>query len=332
MDNKWTGDNILELIKAYQPACILTAACDLDVFSKLNGKRLSANELAAEIDADPRSTAILLDSTAALGLIRKEGAEYSLPQDVAGLLTEDSPGNILPMVRHHSNCLRRWANLAYVAKFGKKTDNGTGIRGEAADQEAFIGAMHNFSAPIADELIKATCFPDFQHILDIGGASGTWTIAFINAYPHIKATIFDLPNVIAMAKKRIAQHGLTDRVSFVPGDYNVDELPGGADFVWLSAIAHQNSPEQNDALFSKIYAALQDGGLLVIRDVVMDESRTTPPAGALFAVNMLVGTEGGNAYTFEEYRQGLIKAGFTDVSLMRQTDFMDSLICAKKMQ
>ncbi len=128
----------------------------------------------------------------------------------------------------------------------------------------------------------------------------------------------------------MAEAGLSDRVTFVPGDFYADPLPAGADFVWLSAIAHQNSREQNRELFGKIHAALDAGGSVIIRDIVMDESRTRPAGGAMFAINMLVGTEAGGTYTFEEYRADLEAAGFFDVKLLRRDEWMDSLIQARK--
>jgi len=136
--------------------------------------------------------------------------------------------------------------------------------------------------------------------------------------------------VIPMAKEHIAKAGLTARVECVAGDYGLDPLPAGADFIWLSAIAHQNSRRQNQQLFFKLYTALKNGGRLVIRDVVMDESRTRPQGGALFAVNMLVATEGGNAYTLDEYRTDLQAAGFVQVTLVKQDEYMNSLISAVK--
>jgi predicted O-methyltransferase YrrM len=192
--------------------------------------------------------------------------------------------------------------------------------------------MHNFSGPIAAEVVGKLQPLKFDHLLDIGGASGTWTMAFLNAVPEAKATLFDLPPVIKMAEQRIAEAGLSDRVSLVPGDFYTDDLPGGADLAWLGAICHQNSREQNRALFTKIHKALNDDGVVVIRDVVMDPSHTSPKGGALFAVNMLVNTERGSTYTFDEYSHDLSEAGFGNVTLVHQDEFMNSLIRAKKVQ
>jgi len=91
-----------------------------------------------------------------------------------------------------------------------------------------------------------------------------------------------------MAESLLKTVGLRDRVRLVPGSFYTDPLPAGADLAWVSAIVHQNSREQNRALFAKVCAALVPGSRILIRDFVMDDTRTDPPAGAFFAVNMLV--------------------------------------------
>jgi cyclopropane fatty-acyl-phospholipid synthase-like methyltransferase len=216
------------------------------------------------------------------------------------------------------------------SKSGKSAQRHPSIRGQAADEAAFIGAMDNVSGPIAEKIVKEIAHLRFRHLLDVGGASGTWTIAFLRAFAGTTAILFDLSEVIPMAQQRIAEAGLTDRVTLVGGDFYTDRLPTGADFAWLSAITHQNSRKQNRELFSKIYKALDSNGVLVIRDMVMDESRTNPEAGAMFAINMLVATEGGGTYTFDEFREDLLAAGFSKVTLIRRADDMTSLIYAAK--
>ncbi|MHC4512017.1 MAG: methyltransferase, partial [Planctomycetota bacterium] len=114
------------------------------------------------------------------------------------------------------------------------------------------------------------------------------------------------------------------------GDFYTDDLPAGVDLAWLGAICHQNSRQQNRALFAKAHAALDDDGVVVIRDVVMDPSRISPAGGALFAVNMLTATEAGGTYTLDEYSQDLREAGFGEVVLVYRDEFMNSLIRAEK--
>ncbi|MBA7625725.1 N,N-dimethyltransferase OxyT [subsurface metagenome] len=332
MAKQWTAQEVLDVARSFQSACVLTAAAALDVFSPLHEKPMTAQALACELGTNPRATTILLDALVAMELLAKQASDYSVPKDVAKLLTEKSANNVLPMVRHLANCLRRWAQLSGVTQTGKRAECGPSIRGEAADQADFIGAMYNISGPIADEVIDKLQPLKFGHLLDIGGASGTWTIAFLRAVPEATATLFDLPPVISMAEQHFAEAGLGDRVTLVAGDFYTDDLPDGADIAWLGAICHQNSREQNLALFAKVHKALKDGGIVVIRDLVMDPSHTSPEGGALFAVNMLVATEGGGTYTFDEYRQDLCEAGFGEVILVHRDEFMNSLIRAEKPQ
>jgi precorrin-6B methylase 2 len=272
----------------------------------------------------------LLDALVAMELLEKTDDAYRAPPVAAEAMVEGAPNSILSGLRHLSNCLRRWSELARVVRTNRPAERKPSIRGEAADTEAFIGAMDNFTASIAPAVVEKLSPLSFSRLLDVGGASGTWTIAFLRTVPVATAVLFDLADVVPLARHRLARAGLADRVTLVAGDYNSDELPGGADFAWLSAIAHQNSRAQNGALYAKIHAALAAGGVLIVRDVVLDASRTAPRAGALFAVNMLVNTEGGNSYTFSEFREDLESAGFAEVELLVKDDAMNSLIRARK--
>ena len=329
MVKKWTSQDVLDLARSFQPACVLTAGAILDVFTPLQKRSLTARALACELGADPRAMAILLDALAAIEFLNKRDDHYTVPTDVARLLTEESSENVLSMVRHMSNCLRRWSVLSDVVQKGNPVETDPSIRGAEADLADFIGAMQNVSEPVAADVVDRLQPLTFRHVLDVGAGPGTWTIALLQAVPEAQATLFDLPPVIPMAKQRITEAGLVERVRFVGGDYDTDDLPDGADLVWLGAICHQNSREQNRALFARVYTALEDGGAVIIRDIIMESSRTRPRAGALFAVNMLVGTEAGGTYTFDEYREDLCEAGFEEVVLVHQEETMSCLIRAK---
>jgi precorrin-6B methylase 2 len=326
----WTAEAVLALGRSYQGAAILAAAAELDLFSALAAGALTAAELARAGRCDLRGLTVLLDALAALRLLEKSGNRYALPVGLDALLTPDGSHSVLAMAQHQANCLRNWAQLAKVVKTGQPGEWMPSVRGEAGDQQAFIGAMHNVSAPAAAQVIQAVQPLRFQHLLDVGGASGTWTIAFLRACSSAQATIFDLPPVIAMAQRRIAAAGLSERVKFVAGDFMRDALPPGADLAWVSAIVHQNSRAQNRLLFGKAFQALVPGGRIAIRDILMEECRVEPVAGALFAVNMLVATQGGGTFTFAELREDLTAAGFVDVATLRSDEAMNSIVVAKK--
>ena len=180
--------------------------------------------------------------------------------------------------------------------------------------------MHAVSGPMADDVVQRMGALEFRHVLDVGGASGTWTLALLRAVPAARGTIFDLPDAIRQARERIGGTPFAGRIEFAQGDFYRDELPAGADFAWVSAIIHQHARDDSRALFAKAYRALTPNGRIAIRDFVMDPDRIRPAAGALFAVNMLANTEHGNTFTFAEIAEDLQAVGFQDVELRIPSD------------
>ena len=326
----WTRDAVIDFARSFQPACVLAAAADLDVFRALAEGPLTAGDLAVRVQGDVRATAVLLDALAALRVLSKENGVYSLSEGIGETLGRTGRGSVLAMVQHQANCLRRWTTLAATVRGGRPCPRTPSVRGEAADQEAFILAMNDLASTTADALIRRLEPIAFRCLLDVGGASGTWTVAFLRACGSGRAVLFDLPPAIVLARRRFAEEGLEDRVTLVAGDFYSDPLPGGADLAWVSAIVHQNSREQNRDLFRKVAAALVSGGRIAIRDVLMEPSRTEPVAGALFAVNMLVGSEGGGTYTIDEMVEDLDASGFGETAVAHREPSMNSILTARK--
>jgi len=323
------GEQILEMMRAYQVPCLLAAAADLDLFEKLAPAPRTAAEVAAAAGCDLRAVTILLDALAAVGMIIKQDEQYSISPELAPFLCEAFPQSVMAMLRHQANCLRRWSQLPWTVRSGKPGYPGPSIRGEDADKASFIEAMHVASRGVADELVQEIHPGGVRCVLDLGGASGSWTLAWLKAEPQSRAIIFDLPHVIPTARECFATSPFADRVELCAGDFYTDDLPKGADLAWVSAIIHQNSPDQNRALYRLIAAALKPQGWIYIRDIVMEPSRTAPVAGALFAVNMLSATGGGNSYCFTEIQEDLQSAGFADVQLVRRDQGMLSIVRAR---
>jgi len=332
MSRRWREDEILLLARGYQSACVLAAAADLGVFGVLAAEPLTARDVAHRLGADTRGAAALLDALVALELLNKQDGRYAPAEGASELLTPESPGSVLAMVRHQANCLRRWSRMAESVRSGRPVERQPSIRGEAADQAAFIEAMDNVCRSVAGDVVADLGPPPFKRLLDVGGASGTWTIAFLRANPDATATLFDLPVATPLAEQRLAAAGLRDRVRLVAGDFLADPLPAGHDLAWVSAIIHQNSRDQNRRLFRAVHQAMTDNGTLLIRDIVMDESRTTPVAGALFALNMLTATEGGGTFTLDEIRADLQACGFCDASIIRPDEGMNTVVRATRAQ
>ncbi len=246
------------------------------------------------------------------------------------MLAENSPDSILPMVLHMASLWPRWSRLADIAKGIPSAMEEFNFKRNGEELRAFIGAMHSIGAPLAIQIVAAVNARDARALLDVGGGSGTYTIAFLRAVPEMKATLFDLPEVIEMARERLSREGLINRTLLVAGSYTEDEFPGGHDLVLLSAIIHSNSPEENLDLYKKALRSLKPGGRILIRDHVMEPDRVRPRDGAIFAINMLVGTSGGSCYTYEEIAEGLSQAGFTRIGLLKNGEHMDAVVEAFK--
>jgi len=323
-------EHIYEMMSGYRASCVLGAGAELDVFTQLSRKSLTSRDLARKLACDQRGMAVLLDALGALGLLAKRGDRYSVPPTIRAMLSGDNPSNILPAVWHAMTCLRAWAQLGKVVKSGKPARGDASLRGSKADRAAFIGAMHAISDPTVDSIIKNLGRLKFSHLLDVGGASGTWTLGFLKIFPGTRATLFDLPDAVGQARARIRQSPFAERVKLVAGDFYVDTLPGGADLAWVSAIIHQHSRSDNRKLFAKIFSALQPGGQIAIRDIVMEDQRVHPVMGALFAVNMLVNTESGGTFTYREIAADLKGVGFVRPKLLVRSNDMNSLVTALK--
>ena len=321
---------MLELARGFQPTCVFAAAAELELFDILVRRPLTAAQTAHILAADARATTVLLDALTALRLLNKRGECYALATGVADYLTDRGKQSILAITQHHANCLRRWAQLARVVKTGQPAQCTPSIRGTTGDMAAFIGGMDNLSAPVAGEVVACLGKIPFRRVLDVGGASGTWTMALLRAQPRATAILFDLPEVLPLARRRVKMNGLLRRVQFAAGDFMHDPLSTGADLAWISAIIHQNSRADNRRLFKKVFCALGSGGWIAIRDILMAPSRVTPASGALFAVNMLVGTQGGGTYTFTEVCDDLRAAGFTTARILRREPTMNCVLAARK--
>jgi ubiquinone/menaquinone biosynthesis C-methylase UbiE len=272
---------------------------------------------------------MLLDALVALGLLIKKDGAFRVKPGLEQSLSSSAPETVLPMLHHMSHLWESWSKLTEIVLKGKKEDPDKPKKRDEASLKAFIGAMHTIGRGLAADVVSKLDLNGRKSLLDVGGGSGVYTIAALRAAPQLKATIFDLSPVTEIARQKLSEEGLLDRVSFAKGDFYKDALPGGHDIALLSAIIHQNSLEQNEKLYKKIFDALVPGGMLVIRDHVMSEDHTSTKEGALFAINMLVNTAAGGTYSLKEIKEGLETAGFKNVKLIHQAE-MDSLVTAEK--
>jgi hypothetical protein len=327
----------------YQRTSILAALAELDIGTLIlrNGNSLDAEEIARQCSCDPQGIEVLLDALCAMDYLVKSGAHdnarYSVPEEYQAYLDSRHPSTFIPMMRHMACGQRTWARLSWSVKDGKPQERIPSILGAEQDRISFILGMNSVAVRLVDD-VMASLFAsgvlplDKQsaRILDIGGASGTYTEAFLKKLPGSSAVIFDLPVGIAQARKRFAGTDMEERVGLVEGDFTVNPLPTGFDFAWISAIIHQMDRDESRMLYAKAHDALNPGGITAVRDYVMREDRTYPAPGALFGVNMFVNTPNGMVYTYGEIKEDLEAAGFIDVVHAVDVPTMAAVVTARK--
>ena len=336
-------EKLLADINGYMRSSILAAMAELDLATILleHGNKLGAADLARLAGADERGCRMLLDALVAHGYFAKTGtgdeALYGVCEEWRDLLDSRRPDSFIPFLRHSACCQRSWSRLGNAVKSGEPQIAEASFLGPDEDQKSFIMGMNSLATRLREPVLEAMQasghFPDASvpiRVLDLGGASGTYTEALLDMLPLASATIFDLPVGIARAREKFSGHRHGQRVSFAEGDFTSVGLPPDQDFVWLSAIIHQMDRQDCRRLYAKIFNALKSGGILAIRDFVMEKSGTCPPAGTLFALNMLVQTERGRVYTLDEIGDDLRQCGFEDIDLAVKRDDMGSVVVARK--
>jgi hypothetical protein len=253
-----TPDAMLGLGRKFMESRIFLTAAELDLFTLLAKNPMTAGEAAHTLKATERGVTILLDAVVSMGLLDKISGTYRCPPDIASILSRESPASMLPMVMHSVELWKRWSNLTDIVLHGSKKTGPSVLESDEGAREAFIGAMHVVASRTAPGIVEAVKPPESGKLLDVGGASGSYTQAFLEARPGMTATLFDLAPVIEIARRRLEGTGLLDRITLAAGNFYDDELPPGHDLALLSAIIHQNSLEQNLDLFRKIFRALSE--------------------------------------------------------------------------
>jgi SAM-dependent methyltransferase len=306
-------NTIREFASYFQKSRILLSGFELDVFTNIEVSGTTSKELSGLLNLDWHACDRLLNALVSAGFLTKREDLFFNTAEGYTFLSRKSP-DYLGGLMHTNHLWNTWSNLTQVVKTGKSAHpDDINDRGEGW-LYAFINAMHDRAMKQAPGQLAGIDLSGIGSILDVGGGSGAFSMEFISRKPGIKATVFDLPNVVPITTRFIDKEGFTGKISTCTGDYTVDELPERFDMVFLSAIIHSNSLEVNSDLIKKCYKSLNPGGKIIIQDWIMNNDRTLPVQGAIFAINMLVGTEAGDCFTEAEVTEMLHNAGFKNVS------------------
>jgi ubiquinone/menaquinone biosynthesis C-methylase UbiE len=328
-EERFTGkEDIIKIAGAFKESRILLTAVELNIFTILDTHMLTINEIIIITGSDKKATERLLAALVGMGLIRKLKEKYYNTDASKTYLNKNSQ-KYLGRINHSNNLWDSWSTLTEAVKKGTSVIKDDINNRSQEWRNNFIQAMHNRGVHQAELLSYIIDFTDVNLMLDVGGGSGAFSFAFLNKNENMKAMIFDLPNILPITKKYIEKAKLSERIKTVAGDYHIDEFPQNLDLIFLSAVIHINSYEENAALISKCYSSLNPGGQIIILDYVMSDDRLAPYIGALFAVNMLVGTAKGDTYTKTEITEWFNKTGIHEVEF-KSTSFGSTLIIGRK--
>lgn len=286
----------------FWPSRVLITANNLEIFDQLKQERTAA-EVSRSLKTDLRATEIILDALTGLGLLTKTHDRYINTDTAKNFLTKDSPYYQGDILRHADVLWQNWSALDECVKTGKPAR-------KAQNQGSFIRGMHNLAVLKAADIIDAVGMEGVKTALDLGGGPGTYAVEM--AKRGIKVTLFDTPETITIAKGMI-QGPEKKQIRFMSGDFLAHDIGSDYDLVFLSQILHAFSSDGCQQILKNAFDALRTNGRIVIQEFPVDESRTLPLQGALFAVNMLVNTEGGRCYAPSEMKAWLEHTGFTDV-------------------
>ncbi|HXY39408.1 MAG TPA: methyltransferase [Vicinamibacteria bacterium] len=305
-------DELMRTVRGYQESRVVLTALELDVFSAV-GVGATADSVARAARLDARGATVLLNALVALGLLTKKHDVYANAPVAGRYLAAGSKDDARAALRHNLSLWPRWSTLTDAVRAGHAVVSRTPDAGGPDWTVPFIAAMHRNAVLRAPAVVQAVGASGVKRLLDVGGGSGAYSIAFASANPELQAEVLDLASVVKIAQAHVAEAGLQDRVHTRVGDLRADSFPQGFDLALLSAICHMLGPDENLDLLRRLRRALSGGGRLVIQDFVLDLDGTSPAHAALFALNMLVGTPSGSTYTEAEYAAWLHEAGYSEV-------------------
>ncbi|MDE3202037.1 MAG: methyltransferase [Acidobacteriota bacterium] len=306
----------MQMAWGYAPPLILESAIRHKVFDVLDAGPKMLDQLSEATGASRRGLRAIADALVGLELLaRTPDGAYTLTPESAAFLVSSKPSFQGGMIKHTSNQLMPvWLNLAEVVKTGKPV---TAVNEEgqgAAFFQELVPDIFPMSYPAAQELaahlgLEANAATS---ALDLAAGSGVWGIALAQSAPSLRVTAVDWPEVIPVTQKIVARFGLTDRFTFSGGDLMSADFGTGHNVATLGHILHSEGVTRSKSLLAKTFAALASGGTIAIQEFLVAPDRTGPPMGLIFAVNMLVNTDAGDTFSFEEISGWLSEAGFVN--------------------
>jgi SAM-dependent methyltransferase len=313
----------------------IQVALKLGMFETLAPAPLDEAALARAMKTAPRATTLLGNALTALGLLHKSEGRFALTDSARRYLLRDSSEYLGGMILFDGALWDEWGRLEDSIRTGNPARTPDMFQSTSEDAARFIRAMDSLVRARGDAnwVAENLDLREVHAVADLGGGPGTYVAAMLKRWPHLRASIWDLPATLAVAREVLAERepAVHDRIELVTADYRKDQLPRGADAIFMSNIIHSEDEVTNAALMKKCFAALNPGGMLIVKDHVMNRDLTEPAAGAVFALYLLLTTHGRD-FSFDEVCSWMRDAGFRDLEerVLPSPPFTSSMVIAHK--
>ncbi len=301
---------IEEILAGAMRSRSLVMAHRLGIFEVLSERSLTIDELSDRLLLKNRlGVGKLLSTLESLGLLASVGESYALTDTARASLLKSSPGYFGDLVDFFAQQLEM-KTASYVQDLLRL---GSQPAPTVSDQQwsVYMAAMESMARMSADAIAQAIDFGNEATVLDLGGGPGLYAIAFCQRFPQLFATIYDLPAALQHAEAHVRAARLSERITCVAGSATDAHYGGPYDVIFVSHTIHLFDPAAVGRMFRACHASLKPGGRLVVRDVIMNDSKTTPSLGSLVALNMWLD---GEAYSFGQIAELMREAGLADIS------------------
>jgi hypothetical protein len=310
-----TPERIMQFGWGYAPPLIMEAAVRNGVFDQLDAGPKTVDEVAAATGASPRGLRAIMNALVGIELLGKDANErYTLAPDAAAFLVSTKPAFLGGFIRHTSTQLvPKWLHLSDIVHSGKSN---SGVDMEEAGTKFFLEFVEDLfplSYPVTQALATELRLDGATapvKVLDIAAGSGVWGIGLAQRSKQVQVTALDWSGVLEVTRKMAARFGVADRFTFVAGDLRATDFGSGYQVATLGHILHTEGEQRGRELVKKTFDALAPGGTIAIQEFLVNDTRTGPPNGLIFAVNMLIATDTGDTWSFNEIATWLRDAGF----------------------
>jgi len=302
-------------------ACV--TALKLGVFKAIGTSALTAGEIAAAVEVDPRGVAILLEALIALGYVKSRKDRYENTAMTRHWLLESGTTDLTEMFFQFDDMLKRWDYLDDSIKKGSPPVMGwEWLNAHEGSWAHYHDGLGSTARLMEKEIIAGARVPaQAERLLDLGGSHGMYSVLFCKHHPALHATVLDWDMARRVAEANIAHEGMAGRVTFQEGDFLKDDLVGDQDVILMFNVIRIFTPNDLKELFLKVSAALAPGGLLLILDHLGGKPRTPfVKANSELILLELFNSTAGQTHTAASISGWLGEMGFAPcktISLLR---------------